>query len=72
LTLGGLVSAAPSISRLVSMSEAAEHLGICERTMRRYVAEGRVRAFKLGPKIVRFDVNDLDDLLTPIPNGRAG
>jgi excisionase family DNA binding protein len=48
-----------SPTRLCSIDEAAEHLGISVRFIRRLVAERRIRHVK-GGHYVRFDRGDLD------------
>ena len=45
--------------RLCSIDEAAEHLGVSVRFVRRLVAERRIRHIKVG-HYVRFDRGDLD------------
>jgi excisionase family DNA binding protein len=45
--------------RLCSIDEAAEHLGVSVRFVRRLVAERRIRHMKVG-RYVRFDRTDLD------------
>lgn len=44
------------------MPEAAEHLGVTVRFIRRLVAERRVTYYKVG-RHLRFDRADLDDFL---------
>lgn len=47
--------------------DAAEYLGCHTRTIRRMVAEGTLPAYRLGPRMMRIDLNDLDDLMRRIP-----
>lgn len=47
-----------------TIKEEAERTGLSERTLRRYVAQGRLRAFKAG-KTIRFDPADVDSIFTP-------
>lgn len=56
----------------VNPSEAAQHLGVAPRTLRRMVSEGRVPAYRLGPRLVRFKIADLDAALNRIPTVAAG
>lgn len=50
----------PSATRtLLTIPQAAEHLGTPERFIRRLIAERRVRFYKVG-RYVRFDIRDLD------------
>lgn len=53
----------------LSLADAAEWAGVCERTMRRYIAEGRIPAYRLGKRRVRVKADDLDALFTRIPTG---
>ena len=51
--------------------EASAHLGITTKTLRARVAAGDVPAYRFGPRLVRFDLADLDALGTRIPAARA-
>jgi excisionase family DNA binding protein len=54
-------------SPYLTVDEAAAYLGINPMTMRRYIDKGRLRAFKLGPKLLRVRQSDVDGLLTELP-----
>lgn len=54
-------------STYLTLAEAAEVLGVGNRTIRRRVAEGQLRAYRIGPRQIRVKADDLDALLTPIP-----
>ena len=43
----------------LTYAEAAEHIGVTERQLRRWVTEGRVPFTRLGGR-TRFDANRLD------------
>lgn len=47
----------------LTFAEAREYLNVPERTMRRYVAERRIRHYRLGGKSLRFSRADLDAFL---------
>lgn len=53
--------------RPASIAEAAEHIGTSERTVRRYIADGRLTGYRVGPRLIRVDLDELDNLLRPIP-----
>lgn len=56
------MSSAPApASRFLSVDEAAAHLNVSPRWIRRAVFERSIRYRKIG-KFVRFDVADLDAL----------
>ncbi|XTP33136.1 excisionase family DNA-binding protein [Mycobacterium sp. TJFP1] len=48
------------------MSEAAEYLGVDKRTVQRLIAQDHLRAYRVGPKLVRIDIADLEQLLKPV------
>lgn len=56
----------PAVRRLVSLQRGAEYLECAERTIRRMVADGRITGYRVGPRMVRIDLNELDALLTRI------
>lgn len=53
-------------------ADAADYLGVTERTLRRYVASGQLPAYRLGPRLLRFKQSDLDALLQPVPTAGGG
>jgi excisionase family DNA binding protein len=48
----------------LSPAETATRLGTTERVIRSYIASGRLRAKKLGPRLLRIAITDADALLT--------
>lgn len=50
----------------IGVSEAAQLLGLSVLTVRRYVASGRLRAYRVGDKTIRLDRNDVEAMLVPI------
>lgn len=50
---------------LIGVPEAAERCGVHYRTMRRWIAEGRINAVRVGPKLLKVDTEDLAALLAP-------
>lgn len=60
---------APS-RRWLSQQEAAEYLGVTDRTIRNYIARGHLHGHRIrGARLVRIDLNELEGLLRPIPSG---
>jgi excisionase family DNA binding protein len=49
--------------RLVSSKQAGECLGVSQNTIRKFVAEGKLPAYLIGEKLVKFDPADLDHFL---------
>lgn len=55
-------------TRLISQAEAAEYLGVSDRTIRTYVSAGRLRAYRIkGSRLIRFHADDVAALLVEIP-----
>lgn len=52
-----------------TIGQAADYLSLTERSIRRYIAEGKLPAFRLGEKQIRIRVVDVDALLVPVPTG---
>ncbi len=48
--------------RPITFAEACQHLGVSTRTLRRFVAERRIRHYKVG-RALRFYPRDLDAFL---------
>lgn len=53
--------------RWASLAVAADHLAVSEKTLRRRIAAGDVRGYRVGSRLVRVDMNELDALASPIP-----
>ena len=62
----------PIRRRLISQNEAAEYLGVTDRTVRNYISRGMLRGYKVGGRLVRVDLDDLDSLLRQIPTAGGG
>lgn len=46
--------------RYVSVGDAAEYLGVSDRTIRQMISDGRLTAYRNGRKLVRLDLNQID------------
>ncbi len=55
----------------VSIALGAEKLGVSERTIRRMIASGLIKGYKVGPRLVRINLDDLEALPTLIPAAGA-
>lgn len=51
----------------ISLSAAADILGISVHTLRRRIAAGDLPAFRTGRRIIRVRVSDLERLLRRVP-----
>jgi excisionase family DNA binding protein len=54
-------------SPYLTVDEAAAYLGVARNTIKNYINDGRLRAFKLGPRMLRVRQSDVDALLTELP-----
>ena len=52
----------------ISLSTAADILGISVHTLRRRIAAGELAAFRTGRRIIRVRVSDLEKLLRRVPS----
>ncbi|MGQ0623160.1 MAG: helix-turn-helix domain-containing protein [Sporichthyaceae bacterium] len=55
---------------LVDLDAAAEYLGLSTRTVRNWIADGRLRGYQVGGSVLRVDVADVEALVRPIPTLR--
>lgn len=51
--------------RYVSILEAAEYLGVTDRTIRQMIADGRLNGYRLGSRVVRLRQGDIDAAMQP-------
>lgn len=56
-----------SKDRMIDLATAADLLGVTTKTIRRMIAAGSIRGYRVGPRIVRVSRNELEDYLSPIP-----
>lgn len=60
--------ASPVERKNMNLKDAADWYGVSERTLRRRIAEGKLRAYRVGPRSIRVSVEDLDALARRIPS----
>lgn len=51
---------------LVTLAVAAEHLGVCTHTVRRFISRGKLTGYRLGTRAIRVDMNEVEELLRPM------
>jgi excisionase family DNA binding protein len=56
-----------ALGAFISLSKAADTLGVSVRTLRRRVASGELPAYRSGRRIIRVRVDDLETLLRRVP-----
>ena len=52
--------------RLDSLNSAAEYAGVHVKTVRRWISAGRLTAYRLGPRLIKVDLDQIDAMLQPI------
>jgi excisionase family DNA binding protein len=52
--------------RYIKPSEAAEYLGVTDRTIRAMVADGRLTAYSNGRRLIRLDLDEIDAAMKPV------
>jgi excisionase family DNA binding protein len=62
---------APSISsdipeRLITPSQAAKLLGVHISTVRRWITQGKLPAYRVGGRGIRIRSSDVEELITPL------
>lgn len=50
-----------------SLTEAAKYADVSPRTLRRWIAENRLTAYRAGPRLIKVDLQEIDRMLSPIP-----
>ena len=56
-------------SEWVSLQQAALRVGVSVDTLRRRIRAGKLPAYRFGERLIKIRVEDLDNLVRPIPLG---
>ncbi|MHA7293898.1 helix-turn-helix domain-containing protein [Arthrobacter sp. HLT1-21] len=59
-------------TRYVSLTESAEYTNLSTRTIRRYIAQGLLTGYRVGPRQIRVDLNELDEMFRAMPTTGTG
>ncbi|WP_232491053.1 helix-turn-helix domain-containing protein [Mycobacterium dioxanotrophicus] len=51
--------------RWATKEEVAEHIRVSVKTVQRMTARGELTAHNVGPRLIRYDLNEIDAMLTP-------
>lgn len=49
-----------------TLQDAAEAFQISEKTLRRWISEGRVDARRFGPRLIRVNMTSIESMGTPL------
>lgn len=55
--------------RTIPLEEAAKACGVSNLTMRRWITEGRVRGYRLGSRLIRVEIEDINAMFEPLGPG---
>jgi len=53
--------------RYLTLSDAAEWLSLDEKTLRRWISQGRLTAYRVGPKLLRLDAAEVENMICVVP-----
>ena len=56
----------PALADMLNRREAAKYVGKSVETLDRWIKEGRIPKYRLGPKTILVKKADLDALLRPL------
>ena len=48
-----------------SLAQASERTHVSVRTLRRWISQGRLNAYRAGPRLLRIDPDDVDAMMKP-------
>lgn len=60
-----------SVRRLSSINGAAEAADVCDKTIRRWIAEGRITGYRVGPRLIKVDLDELEASFQRVGGGAA-
>ncbi|ULP49910.1 helix-turn-helix transcriptional regulator [Mycolicibacter virginiensis] len=55
--------------RYVTLREAADYIGVTDRTIRQMISDGRLTGYRGGKRFIRVDLNEIDALMQPFGGG---
>ncbi len=53
--------------RYATLDAAAERLGVSRKTIRRRISDGSLTGYRIGGRLLRVDLDEVDALVRPIP-----
>lgn len=53
--------------RYATIAHGADYTGFAEKTIRRRITDGSLTGYRFGKRSIRIDLNQLDELMRPIP-----
>jgi excisionase family DNA binding protein len=62
------------MSKMVSIAASADHYGVSQQTVRRWIASGKITAQRVGPRLIRIDLDEIESKIihaVPTVNGQS-
>jgi hypothetical protein len=59
-------------ARRVPLAEGSEYSRLSVKTLRRYIAAGLITGYRVGPKLLQVDLDEIDAIIRPVPTVRNG
>ncbi len=56
--------------RYVVFNEAVAYAGVPKKTMRDWISKGILPAYRIGPRLLQIDLNDIDRLRRRVPTAQ--
>ena len=53
-----------------TIADAAARLGVHHHTIRRRIAEGKLPAYRFGPRLLKLNPAEVDDCLRAVPTAK--
>ena len=54
------------MDELITIRDAAERFAVSEKTVRRWISEGKVEAYRCGGRLIRIDAHSLYMMREPV------
>jgi excisionase family DNA binding protein len=54
---------------LIGVGAAAKYCDVYPSTIRRWITAGRLNAYRVGPRLIKIDLAELDKIMRPVGAG---
>jgi hypothetical protein len=58
-------------ARRARVKPSAQYAGVCEKTIRNWIAAGLITGYRVGPKLIEVDLDEIDRIIRPVPAVRS-
>jgi excisionase family DNA binding protein len=62
------------MAKIVSIAAAADHYDLSRQTVRRWIASGKITGHRVGPRLIRVDLEEIEAKIIhalPTVNGQS-